>query len=245
MTSEPKRRIRLVDSNEPEIIRSKLLELGWEQKRLGSGDYFMHTGDFKTVGIERKTVSDLLQSLGKRLSKQLAALVETHDFAILLVEGSWKSVNYQMVTPRGIEQWLWSTVWNYLRSWQDRGITLELTSNEGHTIRRLGELYAYYQKVVHTAGERRRAGDDRLLAFPRTVGPKTAEQILEQFGSLTAVGTASYDQLRGIKGIGPKRAEAILLYYHRDGRAPEVSSFPQGAPRESGDGDMPESPSPQ
>ena len=94
-----------------------------------------------------------------------------------------------------------------------------MTGNEGHTIKRLNELYAYYMKEVHTGGlNKKKVGDPRLLAFPPGVGPITAKKILDELGPLCTVANAGYQDLLNIKGIGPKWAEAILLYYHRDGR---------------------------
>ena len=210
---------KIVDSNEPDIIRQELLKIGWEQSRLGSADYMFLTIDFKKVGVERKTISDLLNGLGDRVSMQLANMLGYYDFPILLIEGSWQGVAGKIRTSRGIENWAWNTVWNFLRTWQDKGITLELTGNEGHTIKRLNELYAYYMKEVHTGGlNKKKVGDPRLLAFPPTVGLKTAGTVLKELGSLAGVAGAGYQQLVEIDGVGPKRAEAILLYYHKDGR---------------------------
>ena len=212
-------RKKIVDSNEPDIIRQALLKIGWEQDGLLSGDYKFFTIDFKKVGVERKTISDLLSGLGERVSVQLANMLTFYDFPILLIEGSWKSVGNMVQTSRGIENWAWNTVWNFLRTWQDKGITLELTGNEGHTVKRLNELFAYYMKEAHTGGlNKKKVGDPRLLAFPPGVGLITAKKVLNELGPLCAVANANFQDLLGIKGVGPKWAEAILLYYHKDGR---------------------------
>ena len=212
-------RKKIVDSNEPDIIRMELLKTGWEQGRLFSGDFMFFSIDFKKVGVERKTISDLLSGLGDRVSTQLQNMLEYYDFPILLIEGSWKGVGEKIQTSRGIENWAWDTVWNFLLSWQNKGISLQLTGNEGHTIRRLNALYAYYQKEVHTGGiTKRKVGDPRLLAFPPGIGLITAKKVLDELGPLCTVANASYKDLLDIKGVGPKFAEAILIYYHRDGR---------------------------
>jgi ERCC4-type nuclease len=218
MTDDPevKPRLRIVDSNEPESIRVKMLELGWTQGRLSSADYFMHTGDFKRVGVERKAVPDLLASLGDRLATQLAAMLDYYDVSILMIEGSLRNVNGQMYTARGIEQWSWDALWNFLQTWQMRGVTLQLSADEGQTVHRIANLFAYYQKATHTGGyTRRQVGDARILAFPSGVGEKTATGILKQFGSLRAVANARIDDLLGCEGVGPKRAEAIAVHFGR------------------------------
>ena len=211
---------KIVDSNEPVIIREKLLELGWEQRRLYSGDYSFFTGDYKKVGIERKEVGDLFSSLGDKLNRQLEQLLDQYDFRILLIEGSWKrlSTDEKIISGRGIEHYTWDLVWNYLRRWQDKGVTLELTTSLGHTIRRLNSLYALYQKSFSLMGKSKEFGDSRILAFPSGCRGKTAQLVLEQFGSLRAVAGASTEQLKNIKLIGDKKAELIVNHFQKGGK---------------------------
>ena len=219
MTNDPeiRPRHRIVDSNEPESIRRKLVELGWTQGRLGTGDYFMHSGDFKKIGVERKAVPDLLSSLGDRLAGQLARMLDYYDVSVLMIEGSLRNVNGQMFTARGIEQWTWDALWNFLQTWQMRGVTVQLTADEGQTVHRLCNLFAYYQKPAHTGGyTRRQVGDTRVLAFPSGVGEKTALAILKRFGSLRAVACARIDDLLQCDGVGQKRAEAIAIHFGRE-----------------------------
>jgi len=216
MTTETKNRHKIVDSNEPESIRSKLLELGWEQKKLYSGDYSFFTVDFKKVGIERKEVGDLLNSMGDRLAKQLDNMTEYYDFPILLIEGILRIEvgSGKIVSDRGIEGWYMATLRNFIRSWQDRGVTIENTFSVRDTIQRLNELYAYYQKATHTGGlVRKTVGDKRLLAFPSGVGIKTAEKILDG-RSLAEIAGMSVDELMLIDGVGEKRAEDIRVHFH-------------------------------
>ena len=213
-------RKRIVDSMEPWPIVSELLKTGWERSRLYSGDYFFLTTDFKKVGIERKEVGDLISSIGERLSKQLQSMLDYYDFSILLIEGNIKHIDGKMLTSRGVARVMLEGYRNFVRTWQDRGVTVERTSGHSDTIIRLNELYTYYQKLVHTGGiTKRQVGDPRLLAFPPTVGIKTGKKILEELGSLYAVANADLETLLNIPDIGPKRAEAILLYYRKDGRA--------------------------
>ena len=209
-------RLHIVDSNEPDTIRTKLLELGWTQGRLTTGDYFLHTGDFKRIGIERKAVPDLMASLGDRLAKQLANMLDYYDVSVLMIEGSLRNVNGNMYTARGIEQWTWDALWNFLQTWQMRGITVQLTADEGQTVHRIANLFAYYQKPSHTGGyTRRQVGDARVLAFPSGVGEKTAIGLLKQFGSLRAVANARIDDLLKCNGVGAKRAESIAIHFGR------------------------------
>jgi ERCC4-type nuclease len=209
---------KTVDSLEPEMIRTKLLELGWQQKRLYSADYMFWTINFKRVGIERKAVNDLFGSLGERLANQMYKQLEFFDFNILLIEGSWKNVYGSSMSIRGMEFYQWSTIWNFLRSWQDKGMTIELTTNEGHTVRRLNELYAYYQKDVHSGGLKKKtiSGDPRLLALQcGGIGPKLGTALIEKFGSLKAIANANAKDFQSVEKVGKKKALALYSHFNK------------------------------
>jgi ERCC4-type nuclease len=211
-------RKKIVDSNEPGEMRMALLQQGWEQQRLYSGDYSFFTSDYKKVGIERKEVGDFFTSLGDRLTRQLEQLLDSYDYRILMIEGSWARVSNteQIINNHGIASYTWDLVWNYIRRWQDKGITLELTTSMGHTIRRLNAIYALYQKPYSMVSRSREFGDDRVLAFPSGCRGKTGMAILEQFGSLRAVACASRDQLKNVKLVGDKKAELIINHFNKN-----------------------------
>jgi ERCC4-type nuclease len=209
---------KIVDSLEPDLIRTKLLELGWKQKRLYSADYMFWTINYKKVGIERKAVNDLLSSLGERLSNQLYKQLEYFDFNILLIEGSWKDIYGSYAKINGMEFYQWSTIWNFLRTWQDKGLTIELTTNIGHTIKRLNELYAYYHKDVHCGGLKKNtiSGDPRLLALQcGGIGSKLGTKLIEKFGSLKAIANASASEFESVEKIGNKKALAIYHHFNK------------------------------
>lgn len=211
-------RKRIMDSNEPGSIRYKLYEVGWEQARLSTGDYTFWTCDYKKVGIERKAIDDLLASIGDRLSRQLENSLEYYDIVILLIEGSWSKVSPsdKLLTGRGIEYSSWQMVWNYLERFMDKGIRLQLTINEGHTIQRLGELYALYQKPYSLSARSRDFTDERVLAMPTGCRGKSGEAVIKTFGSLRNVGLAEVGELLEVDGIGQKRAELIHRHFNKE-----------------------------
>ncbi len=209
---------KAVDNNEPYDMRSRLLEVGWVQESLYAGDYHFLTINYKRVGIERKTVSDLISSLSnERLSDQLFRLVEHYDIKILLLEGKWGQVyDGSILTAHGVTQWKWDTVWNFIQTWQDRGVTIQMTTNSGMTIQRLNSLYAYYQKASHSGGINRTiVGDPRLLAFPSGIGERLGSAILKEFGSLKAVANAQTEDFLVVEKVGLKKAQAIFDFYNR------------------------------
>ena len=92
MDKEELKYIKIVDSNEPSEIRSKLLELGWQQRRLQSGDFMLWTCQYQKLGITRKTTQDLMNSLNDKFSQQLEAMLETYDICVMLIENPWQWV---------------------------------------------------------------------------------------------------------------------------------------------------------
>lgn len=215
---EPRLRLKFVDDREPSEIREKLLELGWNQKRLFSADYFFQTGDFKSIGIERKSVNDFCTSLNGRMARELAELLEHYDIRILLLEGNWKrAVTEQIRTSRGLEYYTWTLAWNFIRTWQDKGITIELTTSIGHTVKRLNELYAYYQKSVHTGGlTKKEVGDSRILALAcGGIGIKLGGALLAKFGSLKRIANGTVEEFTSVDKIGDKKAVSLWQHFNR------------------------------
>ena len=230
-TLRPK--LKIVDSNEPGEMRMKLIETGWEQRHLSIGDYWWFTHDYKKVGVERKAIGDLLASIGDKLSRQLENMLDHYDLNILLLEGSWQKVSTgELITARGIQYQTWTMVWNYLRRWQDKGITLELTINEGHTIHRLNELYALYQKPYSLSAGTRDVADERVLAFPSGCRGKTGIDCLAYFGSLADIANAFPDELEEVEGIGSKRAELIYNHFHKGETEVNASALTEPEPEE-------------
>ncbi len=205
--------MKIVDNNEPWAMREQLLIAGWECCSLAAGDYSFPDHDGKLIGIERKEVGDLLNSIGNKLDNQLERMLDNYPECILLLEGSWRTIADKVVTEQGITNWHMSTIWNYLQSWQRKGITLELTSGIPHTIRRLNELYAYYQKPFHFGGVNGHSfPDDRILAFPSSCRGKTALAVLEG-RSLATISQMSPQELERIPGIGKVKAQAIANHF--------------------------------
>jgi ERCC4-type nuclease len=213
------RQVKIVDTREPETIKYKLLEIGWQTRKLYSGDYSFFTHDYVKVGITRKSMDDFLNSIGELFSKQLEEMLDFYEIRILIIEGSWKSVSptQNMISGRGIEYTTWQMVWNYLRRFQDKGITLELTTSEGHTVKRLGELYALYQKPYSLVANSRKFSDERILAFPSGCRGETAQNCLLTFGSLNNVANATLEQLMAVPKIGNKKARSIHEHFNKNG----------------------------
>jgi len=214
------RAVKLVDIREPDKahaeIRSKLLETGWTQKRMWSGDFAFLSHQFHKVGITRKNTSDLLGSINEIWAKQLDEMLEYYDIKIILIEGSWTNIRPNVVIGgSGISYLTWDNIWDYLRRWFDKGFTLELTIGWQHTVQRLNRLYALYQKPYSLSSLSRKYTDDRVLAFPSGTRGKTAQQILDDGKSLVDIGNMSIEELKAYDKIGDKKASLIREHMNR------------------------------
>lgn len=210
-------RPKVVDDREPYEVRYELLKYGWQQRRLYAGDYYFMSGNYKKVGFERKEIRDLLGSIGTRIEHELEGLIECYDERILIIEGSWSiAIDDRIGSKNGIEHSTFDQIMNFLQTWQDKGIRIQLSPSLGWTIRRLNSLFAYYQKEWHTGGINGETyGDNRVLAFPSGCRGKTALNVLKTFGSLYFVSLAKTGDFRKIEGIGEKKAELIYNHFHK------------------------------
>jgi len=214
------RAVKLCDTREPDKkhieIRSRLLETGWVQKRLWSGDFAFLTHQFHKVGITRKNTLDLLTSINEVWAKQLEEMLDYYDYKVILIEGSWANIRPNVVIGgSGVSYLTWDGIWNYLRRWMDKGFTLELTTSWQHTVDRLNKLYALYQKPYSMSAMTHKFADDRVLAFPSGTRGKTAQQILDSGKSLVDIGQMSIEELKQYEKIGDKKASLIVEHFNR------------------------------
>jgi len=220
MEKEELRHLKIVDSREPGQIRERLLELGWQQRRLQSGDYCFWSCQFDKVGITRKTVSDCLASLNETFGKQLEEMIETYQVCIMLIEGAWRwsTDTGQLLTARGLEKHVKKEVLNYIHRWQAKGFILERTTNWQDTITRLNEIYALYQKPYSLSAKSKGYADERLLGLPSGLRGQAGERLLNS-RSLRDIANMSAEQIleAHIDGIGKKRAMLVEQHFTRRG----------------------------
>lgn len=210
------RAVKLVDIREPEELRMKLIELGWQQKRLFSADFAFMIHSYQKVGVTRKSTPDLLSSINEIWAKQLEEMLEYYDIRVILLEGSWAKIRPNVVIGgSGISYLTWDGIWNYLRRWQDKGFSIELTTSLQHTTDRLNKIYALYQKAYSMSAMTHKFTDDRVLAFPSGCRGKTAQQMLDNGKSLVDIGQMKEEELTQYDKIGGKKASLIKEHFNR------------------------------
>jgi len=175
----------MIDQREPDWV--KALKFGGAPvmvSTLDAGDVWATTDDGAMLCIERKTATDLLNSIkDDRLFTQIHGMRQRTPWAYLVIDGAiWPDRHGFAITEAGSTHWNWSSVQGALLQAQEMGAFVCWAGTEDfeNTIIRLGARGRGAIKVRH---ER------------ETLTVSVAEQILT-----------------ALPGIGDQRAAAILKY---------------------------------
>jgi len=174
-----------------------------EIARLEVGDYRVE----RRVVVERKTAADFAASLiDGRLFQQAAALALAPERAVLVLEGrdqEWRDTGVRREALQGAL----ITIGVFF------GVAVLHSDAPEETARLLVYLGRQARRTAQGGLPRpgyrpkgRRARQIFLLQGLPGVGPERAARLLERFGSVQAVVTASVDDLATVNGIGEKTA---------------------------------------
>lgn len=192
------------------------------------------------VGIERKTITDLLDSIdtGRLAGVQLPNLTAAFARVYLVVEGVWRAhpetgqfetrVGKNWAPPYGPRRRQASEVLNYLTSLEEfAGIRVRHSNGISHTAALINALAAWWRKpyTQHTAVLQKHysalsGGPVALLAPPSLVarvaaelpgvGPKRALAVGVHFPSVRSMLTADAAAWAAVPGLGPKSAATVV-----------------------------------
>lgn len=187
----------LVISN---IFSNKSINL--EIKHLQVGDYII-----SDIIIERKTISDLYSSLiSKRLHKQINDLKSTKT-PLILIEGK----NNNIIENKIYKGLILSIITKHK-------IPIIFTENETDTAdylitlankqQKTNTLQTFHSKIPKTISEQKKY---ILESFPY-IGPKSAQQLLNQFKSLKKIFNANEKQLKPVLKNHTTNFKKILSY---------------------------------
>ena len=173
----------------------------------------MPLGDYEVDGkllFERKTLPDLTISITDgRLFSQAIRLAQCSKPAALILEGTAADLKDCGMTRESIQGAL-------IHLTLVLGIPILRSISPAETARLM--LYAARQIRVVAQGGIQRAGYRPkgkrkrqlfILQGLPGIGPKRAEELLNTFGSIESVLSATEDQLARVPGIGPETAERI------------------------------------
>ncbi|PSQ28720.1 Hef nuclease [Halobacteriales archaeon QS_9_68_17] len=176
---------------------------------LAVGDYVLSD----RVAVERKTVSDLLDTLTggdeRSVFEQVGDLTRHYSRGVLVLEGD-DLYGERNVHPNAIRGALSSLA-------VDFGVSVLRTEDEGDTADLLEVIAGREQQAddreVNVHGEKQSKTlpeqQEYVVSSIADVGPVTARSLLEEFATVEAVMTAREDDLTEADGVGEVTAERI------------------------------------
>lgn len=216
----------------------RLVKYGLQVKvdTLAFGD-FAFTGNGQDgpalIGIERKTISEMVGDFDRFVGHQLPGLASTYNHYVLLVEGM-----YQPDANGRVEIFQWGH-WRFVGSLKGYnfqefanklntlrlkcGLVIIHTNCEAHTAAEVNALYHWFQKpwtnhtscdVIHrnVAYATTKGASTKMKVFTSFpgLGGERAVAAMKHFKSIRAMVNADADEWCSIDGIGRKTAEKII-----------------------------------
>lgn len=214
----------IVDHREkPSGIIKELAKKGFdiEAKQLVAADYILETKDrndnILTVGIERKTQSDFLNSIiDKRIIQQLMYLKENFSVPLLIIEGSENIYTLRNFHPNSVRGMLASIAIDFqipmihTKNTRDTAALLEVIARRLERPR--SQLSLLKKRKPATLKEQQ----EYLVESLPTIGPQMAKALLKNFKSVKRVTNASADDLMRIDNMGKKKIEKILAVLNEE-----------------------------
>lgn len=218
----------MIDAREPEWIRLSQFGVPTMVTLLEYGDLWASTDDGAMIVVERKTPSDLLDSLkDDRLFPQLARMIEKRcdDQAfvgrltqwpyLMITGGIQPGANGMAVADGRITGWHYSQVQGALLTVQELGVFVNYCAGD-----------ADYKEAVLRLGKRERKPDykilpakapnvigesGQILASLPGIGIEKVIPILEESGGRLAwaLEDLSHPKENHFRGVGPKTKEGI------------------------------------
>ncbi len=181
--------------------------------RLDVGDFLVSD----RAAVERKTAEDFVSSLiDNRLFPQLKELTEEFPYPLIIIEGD-DLFGQRNVHPNAIRGALSSIVLDY-------SIPILWAEDEDETAELLAALARREQeekdRSITIRGERSPQTEAELQKFIvaglPNVSDTLAERLLQHFGSVRNIFTASETELRKVEGIGEEKAARIKEIVKKD-----------------------------
>lgn len=222
-------------------LRKYITGVPTELCRLDFGDFaFQGNGPNEMpylIGIERKRISDLVQSIdsGRLSGHQLVGLTNSYNMIYLLVEGIWKpredgvillpSKGSWRAMEYGKRRYTYHEVTNFLNSLTVLcGLNVFQTQSASMSGLWLKHLYAWWQKPYsdhkshlqfHQSIERQYAQlfeppfIQRVAKEFKGIGWEKSKSLIAQFNTLEAMYLASPEDFAKVPGIGKKLSKQI------------------------------------
>lgn len=208
----------LVSPAEPPVLKA-IGQSSPIPERYGA-DFWWATSEGASVGVQRKEVRDLVNSLHNGLLGKEVAKMEALDVRVLLIEGSFRwNTNG---TSMAVNGWSIQQLRGLTFSMFSQGFWVVQTESREGTIELVSQLRKYLDKGSHSLIRHRpkaqgswgkatnREWAVHLLQSFDGVAVGTAESIYDHFEGVPLAWTITKDEMKEVKGVGPKRAESLM-----------------------------------
>jgi len=194
-------------SGVPALLKSCGLQIDY--RVLEVGDYVVSSD----CAVERKAGRDFIKSLySGRLFDQARRLRQFYTRPVFVAEGDLQLLFSESSKPRAFWGALTTLAFQF-------GMSVFFTANAQQTadlistlVRRAGLTQAprgpWVQKKPRAASLQK--AQLTLVATLPSIGPKLAERVLQRFGTVRRVFSASVAELSTVKGLGRAKAEKIV-----------------------------------
>ncbi len=213
----------IVDNRESRDIVKELIkeDLDVDRKQLDIADYIIQTknlnNEVKTVGIERKTKQDLLNSIiDKRIISQLMLLKENFDIPLLIIEGDENIYAMRDFHPNSIRGLITTVALDFqipilhTKNHRDTAKYLSLIAKRLEKPRKLLSLIP--KKKALTLYEKQLS---IIESFPG-IGPTISKSLLKEFKTIKNVVNASEKDLQKVEKLGKIKSKDLRKIFDEE-----------------------------
>lgn len=195
-----------------------------------------------SIGVERKSLLDLLQSIttGRLSGHQMVGLTQDYDWVYLLVEGVWRpdrnsgllqrinSKGKWVDAAQGSRRFMARDIYNFINTLRVMcNVVTVCTSNRWETAMWLDSAHGWWQKgwdqhkshlqfqrpVMHAQLTKPNLVT-RMVSQLDGIGWDKARSIGKQFKSVEDLMEGEQEDFQSIPGIGPKLSKSIMEQLH-------------------------------
>jgi Fanconi anemia group M protein len=206
----------IIDHRESRQIIKELAkrDLDIDTKQLLTADFIINTrtidGKIQSVGIERKTQSDFLNSIiDRRLLNQLIILKENFDLPILILEGEENIYAMRNFHPNSIRGMLTTIALDFqipiipTKNYKDTAAFLE------NIAKRLEKSRKPISLLTKTKPVATKELQEYIIASLPGIGPTISKNLLKEFRTIKNIMNADEKDLQKVNKIGKIKAGEI------------------------------------
>lgn len=184
------------------------------EKQLILADFVIKTknlnGEILTVGVERKTINDFLNSIiDKRIISQLINLKKHFDTPLLILEGEENIYQIRNFHPNAIRGMLASIAIDFnipilhTRNNKDTANLLAIIAKRLEKPRSLPSLLKKRKPLTLEQQQ------EFLIESLPGIGPTISKSLLNRFKTIKKIINATEEELKEVEKIGPKKIENL------------------------------------